>query len=510
MIKNAREVAMSGCVAVYNTQTADKVFVFGVKKDSDVKFFSGNIHGKNIYFPTDYSSDEALVERLTSLLNDVIKPYWGIKVTPIFRDIVLTTSIGTTLTGLYMPTGLSSGYKQPPTTLVAAYLSGLGYDVTRLSSTIPTRPKVRDYSALRETPEGKELYELYASQLNSMGLSYAKDGLPTDLELLKNQVEQGSVSAILFYGPAGSGKSIAAVRMSNAMGAPLLHYCFNEGSSPEDLYGTYGFRSDGTCEFHIGILLKAFTEGYPIRLDELNYAPTAVQNHLNSFLDDSPVVEYQGMRFKRHPNFMVFATMNPGYGGTNELQPALKSRFTSVYVPKLTKEEFYSRMHGYEIVHGLSPLSVKFYSKLYELHDILEAQSLKVHECVDFTVRQAQRFSDAIHQRSLSFEEFGEAFNLSYTFMLALDNSASMKKLEAYLDEPVFNQALDALYKEYDLKVVPEGVSEEFPEFDSLLETEFETASSSDSSLGTAQAVSFDDNGDIDVAQDIISSTLGF
>lgn len=41
-----------------------------------------------------------------------------------------------------------------------------------------------------------------------------------------------------------------------------------------------------------------------------------------------------------HPNFLLMATMNPGGDfGKKELSPALRNRFTEIWVPAIEEEE---------------------------------------------------------------------------------------------------------------------------------------------------------------------------
>jgi len=98
-----------------------------------------------------------------------------------------------------------------------------------------------------------------------------------------------------------------------------------------------------------GPLVTAMKEGHMILLDEINLAEDAVLERLNSVLEPSRQLtlaekggntcstigsESNSLHIQAHNNFLIFATMNPGNDfGKRELSPALRSRFTEIWVP---------------------------------------------------------------------------------------------------------------------------------------------------------------------------------
>ena len=93
-----------------------------------------------------------------------------------------------------------------------------------------------------------------------------------------------------------------------------------------------------------GPLITAMREGHVLLIDEISLAEDTVLERLNSVLENDnrilTVVENCGagsaepMLIKAHPNFALIATMNPsGDFGKRELSPALRNRFTEVWVP---------------------------------------------------------------------------------------------------------------------------------------------------------------------------------
>lgn len=98
-------------------------------------------------------------------------------------------------------------------------------------------------------------------------------------------------------------------------------------------------------EWQDGPLVQAMKEGDIFVLDEINLAEDSVIERLNSVLESSRTItlaEKGGSsdsdeKVSAHPNFKFIATMNPGGDyGKRELSPALRSRFTEIWVPDIS------------------------------------------------------------------------------------------------------------------------------------------------------------------------------
>ncbi|MBW0467712.1 hypothetical protein O181_007427 [Austropuccinia psidii MF-1] len=94
-----------------------------------------------------------------------------------------------------------------------------------------------------------------------------------------------------------------------------------------------------------GPLVQAMQEGDYVLLDEISLADDSVLERLNSLLEPerSIVLAERGggtidqMKITAHSNFEIMATMNPGGDfGKRELSPALRNRFTEIWVPLLS------------------------------------------------------------------------------------------------------------------------------------------------------------------------------
>lgn len=104
-------------------------------------------------------------------------------------------------------------------------------------------------------------------------------------------------------------------------------------------------RSKALFEWSDGALVEAMKDGQFFLLDEISLADDSVLERLNSVLepqrtlllaekgiDNSFVTATSG--------FQLFATMNPGGDfGKKELSPALRNRFTEIWVPPLSESE---------------------------------------------------------------------------------------------------------------------------------------------------------------------------
>jgi len=112
-------------------------------------------------------------------------------------------------------------------------------------------------------------------------------------------------------------------------------------------------RYNSIFEWADGPLVTAMKLGHIFMLDEINLADDAVLERLNSVLEPSrqlTLAEKGGNDLndpthgdsvvQAHQNFLFFATMNPGNDfGKRELSPALRSRFTEIWVPQMTDRE---------------------------------------------------------------------------------------------------------------------------------------------------------------------------
>ncbi|EJT98719.1 P-loop containing nucleoside triphosphate hydrolase protein [Dacryopinax primogenitus] len=101
---------------------------------------------------------------------------------------------------------------------------------------------------------------------------------------------------------------------------------------------------DSWVEWKDGPLLEAMRRGGFFLLDEISLADDSVLERLNSVLEPSRTLvlaemgggDIENLTVQAHVDFQFLATMNPGGDyGKKELSPALRNRFTEIYVPNL-------------------------------------------------------------------------------------------------------------------------------------------------------------------------------
>lgn len=346
-------------------------------------------------------------------------------------------------------TMIKSG-NSPASKQARSLLEAAGYDCSALNKTITTAQK-RDYSEVRSAPEMELLYQQNHRLLATMGATI--DDAPEDGKALLRGMQAGYNKGGIYTGPTGTGKSILASIIADACGSPLIRYQITEGTTVEDLIGTYVPDNTGSGKnwrFAMGPLLMAATKGLHICLDEVNFGSTAVLSIINQFTDDTPSITIYDDVYPKHPNFVIHLTMNPGYKGTEILNVALKNRFAVINVPALTEGQFCQRLIKHSILRG-HELSRAFLSKLYAFAAAVEKEgnSNKWHEDLKFSIRNAQRLIDQILIKPLSFEEFQSAIAVAYLNNLSMDSDNDEKLQQYKIDETIVSD-IQMLYNLYD------------------------------------------------------------
>lgn len=326
-------------------------------------------------------------------------------------------------------------------------LSKNGYVLEEESGVVS---KPRDYTELMSNPINQKIFDEDKYEIEAVGATY--EGLNAETKIAFESIRNGKSIGILFVGPTGTGKSFTAKVLANKAGAPSLNIQITYGTTIEDLIGQYVPNTgDGPKYIFVeGPLLKAYEQGYQIIIEEINYGQPGIISKLNEFTDGTTRVIVNGITYHRHPNFVVYMTMNPGYEGTEVLNVALKNRFAKVSVPALSKKEFvlrsqlYSKSLGYE-------LSKDFFNKLFDFAAMIEkeASTAKWHENVKFSIRNAQRLCENILQKRRSYDEFNSAISIQYLNDLSTDNDNS-EKLEGFKSSTEIQAEIKNLYNLYD------------------------------------------------------------
>ncbi|KAI8339483.1 P-loop containing nucleoside triphosphate hydrolase protein [Chlamydoabsidia padenii] len=167
---------------------------------------------------------------------------------------------------------------------------------------------------------------------------------------------------VLLVGDTGCGKTTVCQMLAETYGRELHIVNCHQNTETGDLLG--GQRpirqkpSDATLEtmeddqpkplfeWHDGPLVQSMREGHLFLLDEISLADDSVLERLNSVLEPSRLLvlaEKGGKHVEEltgAKSFQFLATMNPGGDyGKKELSPALRNRFTEIWVPAVTDRD---------------------------------------------------------------------------------------------------------------------------------------------------------------------------
>ncbi|PBP24206.1 ATPase [Diplocarpon rosae] len=143
---------------------------------------------------------------------------------------------------------------------------------------------------------------------------------------------------ILIEGSPGVGKTTLIAALARACNRPLTRINLSEQTDLMDLFGSdvpVEGAEAGHFAWRDAPFLQAMQNGEWVLLDEMNLASQSVLEGLNACLDHRGEVYISELdqKFKRHPNFSVFAAQNPHHqgGGRKGLPSSFVNRFTVVY-----------------------------------------------------------------------------------------------------------------------------------------------------------------------------------
>ena len=137
-----------------------------------------------------------------------------------------------------------------------------------------------------------------------------------------------------------------------------------------------------------GNLIEAVKNGGVYLIDEISLANDSVLERLNSLLESTRELSLQQsdqkfLTLKAHPRFVIIATMNPsGDFGKRELSPALRNRFTEIWVTSILDSENYSPEGTFELKQFLFEFSESINIKHIKNHQSYSSSKLRFHEFV--------------------------------------------------------------------------------------------------------------------------------
>ena len=141
----------------------------------------------------------------------------------------------------------------------------------------------------------------------------------------------------LLEGETSTAKTSSVLYLASLLGQPVVRVNLHGQTDTGELVGRY-VPDDGeggsSWRWQEGLVLRAMREGHWLLLDEVNLAEPQILERLNPLLEREPslvVTEHAGERVggdELHPDFRVFATMNPAeYAGRSALSPAWRDRW---------------------------------------------------------------------------------------------------------------------------------------------------------------------------------------
>lgn len=168
------------------------------------------------------------------------------------------------------------------------------------------------------------------------------------IKVVEHSIENNK--PVLLIGETGTGKTSFIRHLAEKHKKDFIRVNLNGSSGTDEMIGKIIFEDDKT-KWIDGILINAMRRGMWLLLDEINAATPEVLFALHSLLDDDRQIlisEWRGEIVKPHADFRFFASMNPNYSGTKELNKALLSRFPTIInfdFPNLEREVEIIKIH---------------------------------------------------------------------------------------------------------------------------------------------------------------------
>ena len=154
---------------------------------------------------------------------------------------------------------------------------------------------------------------------------------------------------ILLVGETGCGKTSLCHLLSQFLRRHLVTLNCHQNTETSDFIGTFRPSRDKSSgrlfEFYEGSLITSMRQGNIFLMDEISLSEDSVLESLNSILEpERSITVTEGndelKLIEADKNFVLVATMNPGGDfGKKELSPALRSRFTEIWVEESLRKE---------------------------------------------------------------------------------------------------------------------------------------------------------------------------
>lgn len=141
-------------------------------------------------------------------------------------------------------------------------------------------------------------------------------------------------SNLMFKGPKAVGKNVLADTIAWLYRKPIAIVSMHRDMTDDKLVGDKTFVEGEGVKFSLGVVPRMAEVGGVVVLDELNMADPSMSAMLHTLLESKKemVVPDYG-KVVADKDFLVIATQNPGYVGTNSDNDATASRFENFMFP---------------------------------------------------------------------------------------------------------------------------------------------------------------------------------
>lgn len=136
----------------------------------------------------------------------------------------------------------------------------------------------------------------------------------------------------LLLGHAGIGKNQAVSEVACKLNKPIIKVNCSGDMRTSSLLGRMAPDADGKFAWEDGLITKAIKEGTWLVLDEINSLDPDILFSIHGLIDDGYIsIANNSEIVEAHPDFRLFATMNPiSYFGVKTPNQALLDRFAVI------------------------------------------------------------------------------------------------------------------------------------------------------------------------------------
>ncbi|KAG1882661.1 hypothetical protein F4604DRAFT_1986326 [Suillus subluteus] len=206
-------------------------------------------------------------------------------------------------------------------------------------------------------------------------------------------------------------------------------------------------------EWHDGPLVRAMREGHVFLLDEISLADDSVLERLNSVLEPGRTIvlaerggvdgDYPAIHASN--DFKLLATMNPGGDyGKKELSPALRNRFTEIWVPAVTSQADLRLIVDYSWKHdSMKPFTGPLLQFTDWLRDRVHDPAIcSLRDILAWVTFANAAYSGSAETSMLPAEIFHHAAHMTF-----LDGLGSLPQLASYSSDALSQLRNDAIEK---------------------------------------------------------------